>query len=156
MSSDVRGRAVDLPDVRATHALAAELAPSLQPGDVLALVGDLGAGKTELVRGLVAALGAPADTPVCSPSFLLLNLYRGGRLPVAHYDAYFMDSADDLERAGLDDLRRQGWLTVIEWADRVAVALPADARWLELVHVPGRPEAREARWLDGAPAEGAR
>ena len=144
-------RRVALPDVHATHALAAELAATLRPGDVLALVGELGAGKTELVRGLVAALGAPPDTPVCSPSFLLLNLYRGGRLPVAHYDAYFMDSADDLERAGLDDLRRQGWLTVVEWADRVASALPAGARWLELARVPGDEGAREAR-LGGAPA----
>jgi tRNA threonylcarbamoyladenosine biosynthesis protein TsaE len=140
-----------LPDLRATQALASELAGTLRAGDVLALVGDLGAGKTELVRGLVAALGA-TDAAVCSPSFLLLNLYRGGRLPVAHYDAYFMDSADDIERAGLNDLRREGWLTVVEWADRVATALPADARWLELARVPHDEGAREARWLPGAPA----
>jgi len=150
MPSEPRRRA--LPDLAATHALAAELARAARPGDVLALVGDLGAGKTELVRGLVAALGAPPEAAVCSPSFLLLNLYRGGRLPVAHYDAYFMDSADDLERAGLDDLRRQGWLTVVEWADRVPSALPANALWLELATLPDAPGAREARWLDGAPA----
>jgi tRNA threonylcarbamoyladenosine biosynthesis protein TsaE len=153
MSSEPRP--VALPDVRATHALAAELAAALRPGDVLALVGELGAGKTELVRGLVAALGAPAGTPVCSPSFMLLNQYPGGRLPVAHYDAYFMDSSDDLERAGLSDLRRQGWAVVVEWADRVAEALPADARWVQLESVPGDEGARRAQLRDGPPREGA-
>ncbi len=140
-----------LPDVAATHAFAAELAEGLRPGDVLALVGDLGAGKTELVRGLVAALGAPADTAVCSPSFLLLNVYRGGRLPVAHYDAYFMDSSDDLERAGLNDQLRAGALAVVEWADRVPEALPRGARWLELLHVTGDAGARRVRPLPRAP-----
>jgi len=140
---------VHLPDVRATHAWAAELAQGLLPGDVLALVGELGAGKTELVRGLVAALGAPADTAVCSPTFLLLNQYPGGRLPVAHYDAYFMDSSDDLERAGLHDLLRQGWVAVVEWADRVASALPARARWIHLQAVPGDEGARRASLTEG-------
>jgi tRNA threonylcarbamoyladenosine biosynthesis protein TsaE len=140
-----------LPDVGATHAFAARLARELGPGDVLALVGDLGAGKTELVRGLVAALGAPRDTPVCSPSFLLLNVYRGGRLPVAHYDACFMDSDDDLERAGLHEQLRAGALAVVEWADHVARALPATARWLELLPVEGDPGARRVRRLPGPP-----
>lgn len=140
-----------LSDVAATHALAAELARELGPGDVLALVGDLGAGKTELVRGLVAALGCPPDTPVCSPSFLLLNLYRGGRLPVAHYDACFMESDDDLERAGLSELLASGALAVVEWADRVPGALPARTRWIELSLVPGHEGARRARRLAGPP-----
>lgn len=140
-----------LPDVAATHAFAADLARELGPGAVLALVGDLGAGKTELVRGLVAALGAPPDTPVCSPSFLLLNVYRGGRVPVAHYDACFMDSDDDLERAGLSGQLRAGALVVVEWADHVAGALPASARWLELRAVDGDPGARHVRRLPGPP-----
>lgn len=117
-----------LPDLAATRAWAAELARDLRAGDVLALVGDLGAGKTELVRGLAAALGCPADTPVCSPSYLLLNVYRGGRLPLAHYDACFMDSDDDLERAGLSEQLASGAAAVVEWADRVPDALPAHAQ----------------------------
>ena len=142
MSSE---RVVELPDVAATHRLAAELAAGLRAGEVLALVGDLGAGKTELVRGLVAALGAPADTPVCSPSFVLLNLYPGGRLPVAHYDACFMDGTDDLERAGLFDLLRQGWVAAIEWADRVGEALPPGTRWVTLEPAGADVGARRAR-----------
>src|SRR5262245_38332768 len=118
-------RSVPLPDVAATHRLAAQVAETLGPGGVLALTGELGAGKTELTRGLARALGVPGSVPVCSPSYLLLNLYRGGRLPLAHFDAYFMQGADDLERAGLAELLAEGWVAVVEWADRVAPALPA-------------------------------
>ena len=121
-----------LPDVAATHALAARLAGALGPGDVLALVGSLGAGKTEFTRGLARALGVSDDAPVCSPTYLLLNVYRGGRLPCAHFDAYLMDSEDDLERAGFDDLRRDGHVVVIEWADRVPEALPPETLWIHL------------------------
>ena len=133
-----------LPDLAATHALAGRLAARLGAGDVLALVGELGAGKTELVRGLARALDVPADVPVCSPSYLLLNLYPGGRVPLAHYDAYFMAGPDDLERAGLADLRREGHVVVVEWADRVRSALPPDALWVQLEAGDG-PAARRAR-----------
>lgn len=121
-----------LDDVAATHALAARLASDLKPGDVLALVGDLGAGKTEFTRGLGLALELPSDVPVCSPSYLLLNLYSGGRLPLAHVDGYFMEDGDDLERAGLADLLADGWVVVVEWAERVADALPQHTRWIHL------------------------
>jgi len=141
-------RQVDLPDVSATHELARELAGSLEPGDVLALVGELGAGKTEFVHGLSRALQVPRDVPVSSPSYLLLNVYRGGRLPLAHFDAYFMAGADDIERAGLAELRAEGCAVVIEWADRVRGALPEDTRWLTLE--PGRGgEGTRRATLDG-------
>ena len=139
-----------LTDVAATHALAARLAQELPAGSVLGLVGELGAGKTEFTRGLVAALGC--DDDVCSPSYLLLNLYDGGRLPVAHFDAYFMEGADDIERAGLDDLRREGRVIVVEWADRVEDALPRDTRWLRFESGDG-PESRRVS-IDEAPDTG--
>jgi len=126
----VDARTERLPDVAATHALAARLAADARPGDVIALVGDLGAGKTELTRGLVRALGSRA--PVSSPSYLLLNVYPDGRLPVAHFDAYFMDGPDDIERAGLRDLVREGHLVVVEWGDRVADVLPPTTLWVRL------------------------
>jgi len=136
---------VPLPDVAATHRLARRLADALQPGAVLALTGELGAGKTELTRGLARALDVPGSVAVCSPSYLLLNLYRGGRLPLAHFDAYFMQGADDLERAGLAELLAQGWVVVVEWADRVAEALPVDALWIELEPGETGPGSRVAR-----------
>ena len=143
-----------LPDLEATAALAAEIAAELEPGQVLALTGELGAGKTAFTRELARALEVPAETAVCSPSYLLLNLYDGGRLPVAHFDAYFMDGADDLERAGLDDLRREGHVVVVEWADRVPEVLPPDALWIdfELAAPPAddAPPARRVRLSRGA------
>ena len=139
-----------LADVTATHALASRLAAAARPGDVLALVGDLGAGKTEFTRGLVAALGAPPAVRVVSPSYLLLNLYVGGRIPVAHFDAYFMQGPDDLLRAGLPELLAEGHLVVVEWADRVVEALPAHTRWLTLAYGAGPGERRAT--LADAPA----
>lgn len=137
------GERLSLDSVDDTHALAARLAAAARPGDVLALVGELGSGKTELTRGLARALGVGPDVPITSPSFTLLDLVPGGRLPLAHFDAYFMADTDDLERAGFLDLLRQGCLVVVEWADRVADALPADALWLLLEHgdVPSRRRA---------------
>ncbi|MHC5209927.1 MAG: tRNA (adenosine(37)-N6)-threonylcarbamoyltransferase complex ATPase subunit type 1 TsaE [Planctomycetota bacterium] len=123
---------IELEDLAATHALAARLAGELRPGDVVALTGELGAGKTEWTRGLARALDVPEQVSVASPSYLLLNVYRGGRHPIAHFDAYFMQSDDDLERAGLAEAIREGCIVVIEWADRVAAAVPPGARWLDL------------------------
>lgn len=137
-----------LGDVAATHALAAEWAARARPGDVLALVGDLGAGKTEFTRGLARALGTPPDVAVCSPTYLLLNVYSGGRLPLAHFDAYLMESDDDLERAGFDDLRRDGHLVVVEWADRVSEALPDGTVWLAFEPGEG-PDERRVRIVTG-------
>jgi tRNA threonylcarbamoyladenosine biosynthesis protein TsaE len=144
-----REQRFELPDLAATHALAARLAAGLRPGDVLALTGELGAGKTEFTRGLARALGVSESVGVASPSYLLLNVYRGGRHPLAHFDAYFMRSDDDLERAGLAELRREGCLVVIEWADRVAGGVPAEARWLELL--PGPTAGGRVALLGGGP-----
>jgi len=136
--------------VVAMHAFADRVAADLAPGMVVGLVGDLGAGKTEFTRGLVRALGTPADQSVCSPSYLLLNLYEGGRLPVAHFDAYFMSGPDDLERAGLADLQRSGYLVVIEWADRVTQAVPEETLWIQIEKGEGEDE-RHVHWK--APTE---
>ena len=138
-------RSVPLTDVAATHRLARQLAGGLAAGDVLALTGELGAGKTEFTRGLAAALDVPDSVPVCSPSYLLLNLYRGGRLTLAHFDAYFMQGGDDLERAGLAELLAEGCVAVVEWADRVASALPAGTLWLALEPGGAGPDSRLAR-----------
>jgi tRNA threonylcarbamoyl adenosine modification protein YjeE len=147
-------RDLALPDLAATHEFARQIASELASGDVLALTGELGAGKTEFTRGLASALGVPEGVPVCSPSYLLLNVYRGGRLPLAHFDAYFMQGSDDLERAGLPELLAEGCVVVVEWADRVASALPAGTTWLALE--PGRtgPGSRMARIGPRAAAAG--
>ncbi len=100
-----------------TRAIAAALAPSLEPGAVILLSGDLGAGKTAFVRGLAEGLGLDADD-VTSPTFTLVHEYRGGRLPLIHVDLYRLDRAE-LEEIGLDqDLAARGVIAV-EWAERL-------------------------------------
>lgn len=109
--------------VAQTESVAAELALRLRPGDVIALDGDLGAGKTQFVRGLVAALGGDPRT-VSSPTFVLLHIYDCRALKVFHIDAYRLGSEADLDSIGFAELLDQGGVTVIEWASRVSDALP--------------------------------
>lgn len=122
-----------LADPAATVALGARLAGLVRGGDTIALIGDLGAGKTTLVSGLVAALGGGS---AASPTFSLVNEYPGGRLVVWHVDLYRIERAAELPELGLDDaIGDPRGICVIEWADRFAV-LPADHLRLELDHAP--------------------
>jgi tRNA threonylcarbamoyladenosine biosynthesis protein TsaE len=114
---------VDSHSVAQTQAAAAELAQGLRGGTCIALYGDLGAGKTQFVRGLVRGLGGDMHD-VSSPTFVLLNVYDTGRLSVYHLDAYRIGGADDFEAIGFAELLEQGGIVVVEWAERVAELLP--------------------------------
>lgn len=107
-----------------TRAAGESLAAALGPGDVVALAGDLGAGKTCFVQGLVRGLGA--TTWATSPTFVLVNEYRG-RLPIHHVDAYRPAHPAELLDIGLVELMDADGVTVIEWADRLAGLLPERA-----------------------------
>lgn len=109
-----------------TEALGATLGRLLQPGDVLALVGDLGAGKTCLARGVAAGLGI--DEPVTSPTFILVAEYTAARgFPLYHADCYRFEQALAEARAiGLDELLRDDGVAIVEWAERVEGLLPPD------------------------------
>jgi tRNA threonylcarbamoyladenosine biosynthesis protein TsaE len=107
----------------ATEALGEQLAAFLAPGDILALYGELGAGKTCLVRGLARGLGVDEST-VASPSFTLINEYEG-RPPLVHLDCYRLHSPEAIEELGLDDYFVGGKILVIEWAERIP-DLPAE------------------------------
>ena len=100
---------------------------SLHAGDVLALAGDLGSGKTQFVKGLVAGLGS--DDEVTSPTFTLIHEYTSGRLPVYHLDFYRLNHRDELRHLGLEDYFDGEGVCVIEWADRFPEILPARAKW---------------------------
>ena len=106
-----------------TEAVAAALAVTLRGGECIALDGDLGAGKTQFVRGLVRGLGGNGRA-VSSPTFVLLNVYDGGRLSVYHLDAYRVAGSDDFEAIGFTELLAQGGVVVVEWAGRVEALLP--------------------------------
>ena len=115
-----------------TIALARTLAATLRRGAVLALSGDLGAGKTHFVKGLAAGLGTAAS--VTSPTFTLLHEYPGGRLPLYHFDFYRLDDADEALRIGLDEYLDGDGACVIEWAEKFPALLPRHTRWLRFTH----------------------
>ena len=123
-------REITSTSVEQTHELGARLGSVVQAGDVIALQGDLGAGKTNFVQGLARGLDISED--VNSPTFILANEYYGGRLPLYHIDAYRVEDAVEADGFGLDDYLNGDGVTVIEWAERVRAALPHDLLWIEM------------------------
>ncbi|GAB4144669.1 MAG: tRNA (adenosine(37)-N6)-threonylcarbamoyltransferase complex ATPase subunit type 1 TsaE [Sphingomonadales bacterium] len=119
-------------DPAATAVLAARLAPLLRAGDVLALDGPLGSGKTHFARALIHALGVNEDVP--SPTFTLVQVYDAAGLPIWHCDLYRLGGADEAEELGLDDAFADA-LCLIEWPQRLADRLPANA--LHVSFAPG-------------------
>jgi tRNA threonylcarbamoyladenosine biosynthesis protein TsaE len=104
----------------------------LRGGDVLALIGELGVGKTALVRGIVAGLGVPAAL-VSSPTFSIVHEYQA-RLPVIHIDLYRLQKLEDMESIGLSDYLTDDVAVAIEWADRFPQLLPEDRLEVRLAH----------------------
>ena len=119
-----------LPDTAATIAAGESLAARLHAGDVVALTGGLGAGKTHFTKGLVRGLGS--DEEVTSPTFTLVHEYRAGRLPVFHFDFYRMGTASEVTGIGWDEYLDAGGVCVVEWADRFPALLPEGAQWWSL------------------------
>ncbi len=115
----------------ATFELAAEFANKLKAGDILALVGELGAGKTRFVQGLAYGLGVPDSAYVRSPSFILMNEYKGGRLPLYHFDFYRLTDPAELSDMELDEYFFGNGVTVVEWADRFPKSLPDSTKTIE-------------------------
>jgi tRNA threonylcarbamoyladenosine biosynthesis protein TsaE len=112
-----------------TKAAGARLAEEIQAGDVVALVGDLGAGKTQFVKGLAKGLGS--KEMVTSPTFTLMHEYQGKRVPIYHFDFYRIESLAALRAIGFDEIVFGDGVSVIEWADRFADAIPPRARWIK-------------------------
>ena len=125
-----------------TRAIGRSLGRSAPPGTVLALSGELGAGKTQLAKGVAEGLGI--TSVVNSPTFVLMNEHVG-RLRLYHIDAYRLADPEEAIAAGLLDEREVDGLTVIEWADRLDGWLPLERLDLDLVAGPG-PDDREVGW----------
>lgn len=111
-----------------TQLLGEELGKLLAPGDVVSLVGELGAGKTVFVHGIARGLGV--SSPVSSPSFILIQEYEG-KYPVFHCDFFRLQSYQELEEIGWDEYRKRGGVILIEWGNRIPEALPEE--YLEVV-----------------------
>lgn len=126
--------------VEQTETLAEEFARSLKGGECIALHGDLGAGKTQFVRGLLRGLGGNPQA-VSSPTFVLLNVYDGQRMKLFHLDAYRLTGADDLQAIGFNELLEQNGIVVVEWASRVAELLPPQR--IEITITPTGETARQ-------------
>lgn len=127
-------RTIHIGSAQEMQQLGEAFAGLLRGGELLALDGPLGAGKTQFVQGLARGLGVPPDCPVVSPTFVLVREYAG-RLRLYHLDAYRLRDADELEALGWQEMRdERGAVVVIEWADRV-VDLTSDAEWrLQFAH----------------------
>ena len=111
-----------------TERLGKELAQNIRAGAVLALHGELGSGKTQFVKGVVAGLGSA--TAVTSPTFTIIHEYPGGRLPAYHFDFFRVEDRQSAERLGLDDYFFDDGVCVIEWADRFRDLIPPNAQWI--------------------------
>lgn len=120
------------------------LAADLKPGDVIALCGQLGAGKTHLVKGLLSGLGT--DECATSPTFSLVHEYQSARLPVFHFDFYRMAREGDLLNIGWDEYLDEPGVILVEWADLFPALLPPHTHWYRLEVLPegGRRVTRTA------------
>lgn len=123
-----------------TRHIGAMLGRVCAPNDVIALCGPLGAGKTELVKGIATGLDVPDPDQITSPTFVLVQRYKG-RLTIWHVDAYRLDGPGELWGIGFDDMCESGDIVVVEWADRAGEAIPEDALWVQLK--PSGPESRQ-------------
>ena len=113
-----------------TRALGEKLASRLKAGDVVVLEGELGAGKSELARGIARGLGVTET--VTSPSFTILNVYESGRCPLYHFDWYRLESEEELYELGMDEYLGGDGIAVVEWAERCPDAVPENVLRIRL------------------------
>jgi tRNA threonylcarbamoyladenosine biosynthesis protein TsaE len=146
-----RGR-LETASAAATQKVGQRLGGAAVPGTCLALVGPLGAGKTQLAKGV--AEGLDVRSVVNSPTFIIVNEHAG-RLPLFHVDAYRLTDADEARHAGVFDERQASGVTVIEWADRLDGWLPADHLRVEIDPDPGDADRRVLRWTATGPRHAA-
>lgn len=134
------GYHVELPDETATAALAAKLACEAHPGDVIALAGELGTGKTSFARAFVRAFGVGDDVP--SPTFTLVQTYDTARGAIWHFDLYRLARPEDAYELGLEEAIGEG-IVLVEWPERLGSLLPRERLEIHLTMGPS-PAARHA------------
>ena len=113
-----------------TKALGRRIGSRIKAGDTVALTGDLGAGKTHFTMGVAESLGI--SDYITSPTFTVVNEYRTGKMPLFHFDAYRLSGPEELFDIGYEDYAAERGVILIEWADRVADALPEQTVWIRI------------------------
>ncbi|MCE9563431.1 MAG: tRNA (adenosine(37)-N6)-threonylcarbamoyltransferase complex ATPase subunit type 1 TsaE [Planctomycetes bacterium] len=122
---------LEIPDLAATEAFGRQLGELLFPGAVIALIGQLGAGKTHLTRAVAEGLGVKNPAAVNSPTFVLIQEYPA-RLPIAHFDAYRLSGAKEFAELGVDEYFNGDGVCLVEWADKVETTLPVEHLRIEI------------------------
>lgn len=138
-------KSIELTGSEQTLRIGEVIGQRLIAGELIALNGPLGAGKTTLTQGIARGLGVPDNEPIVSPTFVLLREYTG-RLRLAHLDAYRIGSYEEFSMLGLDELRSEGWAAVVEWADRFPELMDAADCRIELAHVSPTQRRIEIDW----------
>lgn len=128
-----------------THRIGERIAARLEPGAIVCLTGDLGAGKTTLTQSILRSLGI--TTPITSPTYTIVNEYADP-IPVLHFDVYRITSLDEMEDIGFEDYLARRAIVIIEWADLIAPLIPEGALWVDLRYTDTDGE-REIRFRGG-------
>ena len=127
---DFEHKTIELNSEEDTRALGLRIADALEPGDIVALIGDLGTGKTALTRYIAEGLGVTEE--ISSPTFTIVKEYKSGRLPLYHFDVYRLGGSEELEDIGASEMLGGDGVCIVEWADIVADMLPADSLAIRL------------------------
>ena len=122
-------------DENETKKFGEDLAKQLKAGDVIALIGELGTGKTALTKYIARGLGIPCE--VTSPTFTIINEYKSGRLPLYHFDVYRLAKADEMYELGYEEYFYGGGVTVVEWADKIEKLLPKGSITIRMSYARG-------------------
>lgn len=128
MSTNMKKTIVETSCMEDTAKYAYEMAVNAEPGQVYALIGDLGVGKTVFTKGFAEGLGI--EEPVSSPTFTILQIYEEGRLPLYHFDVYRIEEPEEMEEVGFDDYVYGDGVCLIEWAGRIEELLPENTIWI--------------------------
>ena len=120
-----------------TVQLGKRIGKMLRSGDVVALIGELGAGKTQLIKGLAAGIGVVRAGYLVSPSFTLVHEYQG-RIPLYHVDLYRLGTEEETEDLGIEEYLAKDGVTAIEWADKIPSLLPKESLWIALRYLDRR------------------
>ena len=113
-----------------TYALAVKTGEEAAPGEVIALTGDLGTGKTVFAKGIAAGLGVKEH--VSSPTYTIMQQYDDGRLPLYHFDVYRIGDISEMDETGYEDCFFGSGVTIVEWADMIRDIMPEDTKWISI------------------------